>query len=140
MTQGPRDIFHGLSCLLVSLGGSNSRSLNLLQGKMAASRVPFLPIPRFVEVQDDIIASPESDEINPAISPRNSEYESPGLNERLPTSPLASMHRRDRSRDSTLSTVTGDVSAARFESSFASQVPVVNHSCLEPTVSWTVSV
>ena len=80
MTQGPRDIFHGLSCLLASLSGSNSKSLNLLQGKMAASRVPLLPIPRFVEVRDVTIASPGSNEIDPAISPRNSEYESSGSN------------------------------------------------------------
>ena len=60
MTQGPRDIFHGLSCLLASLSGGRSKSLALLQGKMVAAKVPFQQIPRFIALSGDFVKSPAS--------------------------------------------------------------------------------
>lgn len=56
MIQGPRDIFHGLSCLLASLSGDQSKSISLLQAKMTAADVP--QILRFVELQDNLVQSP----------------------------------------------------------------------------------
>jgi hypothetical protein len=75
MTQGPRDIFHGLSCLLASLSGGQSKSLTLLQGKMAAANMPFQQIPRFIELKDDLIRRPISLELAFANSPIERSYE-----------------------------------------------------------------
>ena len=75
MTQGPRDIFHGFSCLLASLSGGQSKSLALLQGKMASANVPFQQIPRFIELKEDVIPSPDSVEPVKAISPTDLSYE-----------------------------------------------------------------
>ena len=69
MTQGPRDIFHGLSCLLASLSGGQSKPLNLLQGKVAASTIPFQSIPRFLEIKEDTVSSCASGELSSATSP-----------------------------------------------------------------------
>ena len=75
MIQGPRDIFHGLSCLLASLSGGQSRSLALLQGKLAEANVPFQQIPRFIEISEDLVRSPDSIEPVKAISPTELSYE-----------------------------------------------------------------
>lgn len=53
MTHGPRDVFHSLSCLLATLSGGQSKTLTLLQGKMAAAKLPFQQIPRFIELEED---------------------------------------------------------------------------------------
>jgi len=74
MTQGPRDIFHGLSCLLAALSGGKSKSLTLLQAKMAASSVPFQQIPRFIEVHDEHTISSMSAEQTREGSPAKAEY------------------------------------------------------------------
>jgi hypothetical protein len=60
MTQGPRDVFHSLSCLLATLSGGQSKTLALLQGKMAAAKLPFQQIPRFIELEEDHTRSPVS--------------------------------------------------------------------------------
>ncbi len=75
MTQGPRDIFHGLSCLLASLSGGQSTTLALLQGKMTAANVPFQQIPRFIELREELVRSPDSVESVKANSPMNLSYE-----------------------------------------------------------------
>ena len=83
MTQGPRDIFHGLSCLLAAPSGRHSRSLALLQGKMAASSVPFQSVPRFIEKVDNSMTNPLTDQVNPANSPL--ETDCMNTTERSPT-------------------------------------------------------
>jgi hypothetical protein len=60
MTQGPHDIFHGLSYLLASLSGGQSKSLTLLQAKMATTNMPFQQIPRLIELEDDLVRNPVS--------------------------------------------------------------------------------
>ena len=75
MTQGPRDIFHGLSCLLASLAGGQSKSLALLQGKTAAANVPFQQVPRFIEVEDNHVRSPVLMEPAFASSPAERSHE-----------------------------------------------------------------
>jgi hypothetical protein len=62
MTQGPRDIFHGLSRLLVSLSGGQLNLVSLLQGKIASSPAPFQPIPRLIELNDGFTIGPSSRE------------------------------------------------------------------------------
>lgn len=75
MIQGPRDVFHGLSCLLASLSGGQSKSLALLRCKMAAADVPFQQIPRFIEVADETVSSPVSMEPAFPNSPTECSYE-----------------------------------------------------------------
>jgi hypothetical protein len=75
MTQGPRDIFHGLSCLLASLSGGQSKALALLQGKMAAANLPSKQIPRFIELEDNVVRSPVSVEPAFANSPTELPYD-----------------------------------------------------------------
>ena len=63
MVQGPRDVFYGLSSLLASLSGGQSKSLALLQGKMAAAKVPVQQVPRLIEFEDDLARSPVAVEL-----------------------------------------------------------------------------
>lgn len=137
MKQSPRDVFRGLSCLLVSLSGGNSRSLDLLQGKMAASTVPILSIPRFVDVHDANLASPDPDGMNSAVSPKDFEYEAPP-SEWVPSSAVASMRQRNRPKDSTFSSGIQHVPTDRLEPSSVSTLSGMNHSPFEtPMTSWT---
>jgi hypothetical protein len=126
MTQGPRDIFHGLSCLLASLGGSNSRSLTLLQAKMAASNVPFLSIPRLVEVHDDNVASPNSNEIISPLSPGEVDIEPSSRGWARPAS-LSALNRRHESNESVSSSAVQPPSPNRVGSSFVSTLPLTKH-------------
>jgi hypothetical protein len=48
--QEPLEVFHGLSSLLGSISGGNSHLLTLLQSKIAQSPIPFIPMPRLMEV------------------------------------------------------------------------------------------
>ena len=137
VTQGPRDIFHGLGCLLASLSGGNSRSLTLLQGKMAASSVPFLPIPRLVEFHDDNEASPNSNEIKFAISPGEPHNEAPS-SEWVPASVVTAVHQRNEPNGSNFSGGFQLAPATRFEPSFLPEIPVTNHSNFGATrTAWT---
>jgi hypothetical protein len=77
MTQGPRDIFHGLSHLLGSLSGGQSRSLALLQGKIAELKTPFVSIPRFVEIHDQVETSPSSNDARSIHSPISPDFPLP---------------------------------------------------------------
>jgi hypothetical protein len=126
MTQGPRDIFHGLSCLLASLSGGNSQSLTLLQGKMAESTVPFRPIPRFVEVHDDNIASPNSNELNSAISPRSADLEY-SSDEWHQAPVMGSHHSRNDSNETQQGSWIQPLSSNQPEPFFVSSLPVMNH-------------
>jgi hypothetical protein len=137
MTQGPRDIFHGLSCLLASLSDGSSRSLSLLQGKMAASAVPFLPILRFVEVNDDDLASPNSNEVNSAISPAEAGFDFPP-SEWIPQPAVASLHQRSESNGSRPNGIVQSISPTHLEASFVSGLPVLDHPRFgAPAVNWT---
>ena len=78
MTQGPRDVFHSLSCLLATLSGGQSKTLALLQGKMAAAELPFQQIPRFIELEEDHARSPVSVEPTYTNSPTELPYEFEG--------------------------------------------------------------
>jgi hypothetical protein len=132
MKQGPRDILHGLSCLLVSLSGGNSRTLNLLQGKMAASTAPILSIPRLVEIPDPSQTSPDSNGVNSANSPRDIEYESPP-SERIPP-----MHQSKESNDTTNSGDIQHVPLDRLESSSICTPIHMHHGTIEtPMTRWT---
>lgn len=75
MTQGPRDVVHGLSRLLASVSSRNSKSLALLQDKMAATNWRFQQIPRLIEVEDDLARSPVSLEPTLANSPTETSSE-----------------------------------------------------------------
>jgi hypothetical protein len=75
MTQGPRDIVHGLSCLLASVSSGNSKSLALLQSKMTATNGRFQRIPRLIELEDDLDRSPVSLEAVSANSPTETSSE-----------------------------------------------------------------
>lgn len=86
MTQGPRDIVHGLSCLLTSVSSGNSKSLALLQSKMAATNGRFQRIPRLIELEDDLDRSPVSLEPVSANSP--SETSSERETEQLRPAPI----------------------------------------------------
>jgi hypothetical protein len=135
MKQGPRDILHGLSCLLVSLSGGNSRTLNLLQGKMAASAVPVLSIPRFVEVPDASLTSPDSNGMNSANSPQDLEYESPSSEWNAP------MHQSNESSDSTVSSDIQHVPPNALEPYSVSTPPGMKYTTIRtPLTSWTFSV
>ena len=78
MTQGPRDVFHSLSCLLATLGGGQSKTLALLQGKMAAAKLPFQQIPRFIELEEAHTRSPVSVEPTYTHPPTKLSYEFEG--------------------------------------------------------------
>jgi hypothetical protein len=87
MTQGPRDVFHSLSCLLAALSGGQSKTLALLQGKMAAAKLPFQQIPRFIKLEEDHARSPASVEPTYTNSPTELPYEFEGRKLRItPTS------------------------------------------------------
>jgi hypothetical protein len=126
MIQGPREIFHGLSSLLASLSGSNSRCLNLLQAKMAASSVPFLSIPRLVEVHDDNVASPDSSEIIPPLSLGEVDIEPSSRGWARPAS-LSALHRRHESKESVSSSAVQPPSPDQLGSSFVSTLPLTKH-------------
>jgi hypothetical protein len=132
MKQGPRDILHGLSCFLVSLSGGNSRTLNLLQGKMAASTVPVHSIPRFAEIPDSSLASPDSNGMNTANSPQDLEYESPSREWNPP------MHQLNASSDSTVSSDNQHVPPDLLEPSSISRSAGIEHAMIRtPITSWT---
>lgn len=87
MTQGPRDVFHSLSCLLAALSGGQSKTLALLQGKMAAAKLPFQQIPRFIKLEEDHARSPASVEPTYTNSPTELPYEFEGR--KLRTTPTS---------------------------------------------------
>ena len=78
MTHGPRDLFHSLSCLLATLSGGQSKTLALLQGKMAAAKLPFQQIPRFIELEEGHVGVPVSAEPIYTNSPTELPYEFEG--------------------------------------------------------------
>ena len=129
MKQGPRDILHGLSCLLVSLSGGNSRTLNLLQGKMAASAVPVLSIPRLVEIPDANLTSPDSNGMNSANSPQDFEYESPSSEWNPP------MHQSNKSSDRTVSSDIQHVPVDRLEPSPISTSPSMKYATIKTSMT-----
>jgi hypothetical protein len=75
MTQGPHDVFHSLSYFLATLSGGQSKTLALLQGKMAEAKLPFQQIPRFIELEEGRSRSPVSVEPAYANSPPELPYE-----------------------------------------------------------------
>ena len=93
---------------------------------MADSQVSFLPIPRFVEVQDDRAASPKSNEMDAAISPREAEDKTLS-DERIDSLALVSAHQRNESRDSIVSSNMQPVSSVLLEQPFLSELP----SCMD---------
>lgn len=131
MSYGPREIFHGLGCLLASLSGGVSKPLKLLQRKMAASSVPFLPIPRFVEIPDD---DPDSNEINSVPSSGELAYVVPSSTW-IPQLSSTAVHGGNESTDS--------AAIGSNEQTLASQIgifalPVTNHhQSRAPTTVWT---
>ena len=69
VTQEPREVFHGLSSLLASLSDGNSHLLTLLQSKMAQSPVPFVTVPRLLEVEEVVAVDMMSPERVPTAEP-----------------------------------------------------------------------
>jgi hypothetical protein len=87
MTQGPRDVFHSLSCLLATLSGGQSKTLTLLQGKMAAAKLPFQQIPRFIELEEDHTRSPVS--VEPTYTNSATEFPCGFEGQKLRTTPTS---------------------------------------------------
>lgn len=56
--------------------------MTLLQSKMAAAKVPFTPVPRMLELNENFVQSPPSNEVNSATS--NADWEFPGPTEDNP--------------------------------------------------------
>jgi len=99
MTQGPRDIFHGLSYLLGSLSGGQSRSLALLQSKIAELKTPFVSIPRFVEIHDRAETSPSSSDAKSINSPISADFPLPRREWRASPTSLPIVPKRNASDD-----------------------------------------
>ena len=106
---------------------------------MAESSVPFLPIPRFVEVHDDNNASPGSNEIGSALSLGDGEHGHLSSARVEPTI-AAFTHQRNASNESKPINMQ-PYSPTRIDPSFMSDLAVVHHGNFAvPTTIWTSSV
>jgi hypothetical protein len=94
---------------------------------MAESSVPFLSVPRLVEVNDDKVASPSSNEINSAaVSPADGEHEN--WSDERPEPSVVATHQRNEPRNSIASRNMHPVSPTRLEPPFMSQLPDTSYS------------
>jgi hypothetical protein len=137
MTQGPRDLFHSLSCLLATLSGGQSKTLALLQGKMAAAKLPFQQIPRFIELEDRV-GIPVSTEPTYTNSPTELPYEFEGRKLRTtPTSaPVQPIYKY--SENFTTSAWVDETAAPQFIRPGYATLDVAQFR--DPEISWSLGI